>query len=70
MLLEKLKFLKPLIGRWNKEVFGKVEEIKKATLKMIVHWDDIENQRVVCKMSWRLRSRLSRNSIYLEISWR
>ena len=45
ILIEKIKALKPLIKTWNKEVFGKVEEKKKAALIKVKYWDEIESQR-------------------------
>ena len=39
ILVEKLKALKIKLKRWNKEVFGRVKENKKAALKRIAHWD-------------------------------
>ena len=44
-MVEKLKALKVKLKRWNKEVFRKVEENKKATLKRIALWDTVETQR-------------------------
>ena len=43
--MEKLKALKRNLRSWNKEVFRRVEERKKETLKTIAHWDSVEAQR-------------------------
>ena len=37
--------LKCNLKQWNKEVFGNVEEKKKAALKILAHWDNVEVQR-------------------------
>ena len=43
ILMEKIKALKVRLRRWNKEVFGRVEERKKDSLKKMAHWDKIES---------------------------
>ena len=48
MLTKKLKGLKCNLKSWNKEVFGRVEEGKKATLKTLAHWDNAETQHSLC----------------------
>ena len=45
MHVEKLKVLKCNLKQWNKEVFGKVEENKKAVVKKLDYWDSVEFQR-------------------------
>ena len=45
VLMEKLKALKCNLKSWNKEVFRRVEERKKAALKALAHWDNVEAQR-------------------------
>lgn len=46
-LWRNLKFLRPHIRGWNREMFGRVEDRKKAALRKLNHWDDVEIQRVL-----------------------
>lgn len=41
----KLKALKAILQRWNKEDFGKAEKRKKAVLKKLADWGVLEVQR-------------------------
>ena len=47
IILEKLKALKSRIKIWNREVFGKVEDSKKAALARVDFWDEMEGQRTL-----------------------
>ena len=44
-LIEKLKVLKPIMRRWNKEVFGKVESKKQTAWNLVDFWDKEESVR-------------------------
>lgn len=46
-LWRNLKFLRPHIRGWNREMFGRVENRKKTALRKLNHWDDVEIQRVL-----------------------
>ena len=47
-MIEKLKVLKPIMRRWNKEVFGKVESKKQTAWNLVDFWDKEES---VCSLS-------------------
>ena len=42
-----MKALKVKFKSWNNEVFGRVEERKKAALKKLAYWDEVESQRTL-----------------------
>ena len=45
VLVEKLKTLNLKFKLWNKEVFRRVEERKKFSLKKVDYWDVVDAQR-------------------------
>ena len=47
MLMERLKALKVKLKSWNKQVFVRVEERKRAALKKLAYWDEVEAQRTL-----------------------
>ena len=62
IILEKLKALKSRIKNWNREVFGKVEDSKKAALARVDFWDEVEGQRTMS--SKELEERVRAKSDY------
>ena len=46
-MVEKLKALKTKIKSWNKEVFGRVEVRKRATLEKLAIWDNLESHKLL-----------------------
>lgn len=47
ILMQKLKILKDHFKRWNKEVFGRVEDRKRAALRKIAFSYKVEKQRTL-----------------------
>ena len=72
--MEKLKACKCNLKSWNKEVFGRVEERKKATLKTLAHWGNIEAQRLLSLVEMEVKVKASdefkRWALMEEMFWR
>lgn len=74
ILMEIIKFLKTKHKSWNGEVFRRVEERKKAALKWIAQYDEMDTHRILiaCELEDKVKAidEFKRWAMLEEILWR